>query len=109
MFNSKLKKNQAKINREIVRHDKGDKSYYITANRTLNLAKNAAEIFKNSEVSKKRQLISFLLQNCKLEGKRLNLNLKHRLIRCLKQKRVPQWVPIRSRTQKRRILRGKIN
>jgi len=42
----------------------------------LNLAKMAYEIFQISEISEKRQLLNFLLQNLKLEGKKLVFELK---------------------------------
>jgi DNA invertase Pin-like site-specific DNA recombinase len=79
MFQSKLKElkeEQVEINREIERHDGADESYYITANKVLELAKNAYKIFESSKVSKKQQLLNFLLQNCKLEGEKLQFKLK---------------------------------
>lgn len=79
MFNKKLKEykeRQTEINEEIQRHTDADENYYITANTVLNLAKRAYKIFQSSEVSEKRQLLNFLLQNCKLQGKKLLFELK---------------------------------
>ena len=58
------------------RHSEADESYYITADRVLNLAKRAYEIFESSEVPEKTQLLNFLLQNLKLQGKKLSFELK---------------------------------
>ena len=79
MFNKKLKEykeRQAELEVEMTRYTNADENYYITANTVLNLAKKAYEIFKSSEVSEKRQLLNFLLQNCKLQGKNLSFELK---------------------------------
>ncbi len=79
MFNKKLKEykeRQAEINEEMQRYDQADEKFYLTANTVLNLAKKAEQIFKNSEVVEKRQLLNFLLQNLKLQGKKLSFELK---------------------------------
>lgn len=79
MFNKKLKEykeRQAEINEEVQRHTDADENYYITANTVLNLAQKAYEVFESSEVSGKRQLLNFLLQNLKLQGKNLLFELK---------------------------------
>lgn len=62
----KLKEKQAEIREEMRRYDEGDEKFYIIANTVLNLAKKAYEIFESSEILEKRQLLNFLLQNCKL-------------------------------------------
>ncbi len=79
MFDKKLKEykeRQAELEAEMTRYTDADENYYITANTVLNLAKKAYEIFKSSEVNEKRQLLNFLLQNCKLQGKKLLFELK---------------------------------
>jgi len=79
MFNKKLKEwkeKQAEIREEMERYDQADEKFYLTANIVLNLAQKALEIFKSSEVSEKRQLLNFLLQNLKLQGKKLLFELK---------------------------------
>jgi site-specific DNA recombinase len=53
-----------------------DENFYLTANMTLNLAKRAYEIFQSSEPEEKRQLLNFLFQNLKLQGKNLIFELK---------------------------------
>jgi len=68
--------NQNDILEQIENHEDADTNYYLTANMMLNLAKKAREIFDGSEVSKKRELLNFLLQNCELKGKKLQYKLK---------------------------------
>jgi septal ring factor EnvC (AmiA/AmiB activator) len=79
MFNKKLKEykeKQTELNEEIQRYTDADENYYLTANILLNLAKKAYEIFENSEVAERRQLLNSLLQNLKLQGKKLSFELK---------------------------------
>jgi len=79
MFNKKLKEykeKQVELEAKMQSYTDADENYYLTANMTLNLAKRAYEIFESSEISEKRQLLNFLLQNLKLEGKKLLFELK---------------------------------
>ena len=79
MFNNKLKEykeKQAEIREEMGRYDQADEKFYLTANTVLNLAKRAYKIFESSEVSEKRQLLNFLLQNLELRGRKLMFKLK---------------------------------
>lgn len=70
------KERQAELLEEIGKHDEADEEFYLTANLVANLATNAEEIFKSSEPLEKRQLLSFLLQNCELDGKNLLYELR---------------------------------
>ena len=79
MFDKKLKEykeKQAEIRDEMARYDQADEKFYLTANTVPNLAQKALEIFESSEVSEKQQLLNFLLQNLKLQGKKLLFELK---------------------------------
>jgi len=79
MFDKKLKEykeKQEEINEEIERYTQADEKFYLTANTVLKLAQKALEIFESSEISEKRQLLNFLLQNLKLQGKKLLFELK---------------------------------
>ena len=79
MFNKKLKEykeKQAGLEAKMQSYTDADENYYLTANITLNLAKKAYEIFQSSEPEEKWQFLSFLLQNLKLQGKKLNFELK---------------------------------
>ncbi len=73
MFNKKLKEykeKQEEIREEMERYDQADEKFYLTANTVLKLTQKALEIFESSEISEKRQLLNFLLQNLKLQGKK---------------------------------------
>jgi len=67
---------QSLINSEMAKHQKADKEYYITIALILSLAKRAYKIFKSSEPMEKRALLNFLLQNCKLQDRKLLYKLK---------------------------------
>jgi len=79
MFNKKLKEykeKQAGLETKMQSYTDADENFYLTANMTLNIAKMAYEIFQSSELEEKRQLLNFLLQNLKLQGKKLSFELK---------------------------------
>ncbi len=67
---------QSLINTEITNHQRADKEYYITIAMILSLARRAYKIVKSSEPMEKRAFLNFLLQNCKLQGKKLIFELK---------------------------------
>ena len=68
------KNRQIEIVEQMARHEKADQNFYITANMVMNLAARAREIFESSEVDEKRQLLNFVFQNLKLEGKNLSID-----------------------------------
>jgi site-specific DNA recombinase len=67
------KARQVEITEQMTRHEKADQNFYVTANMVMNLAARAKEIFESSEVDEKRQLLNFVFQNLKLEGKNLSI------------------------------------
>lgn len=72
MYDKKLKEYKERQNAiltEMRIHSDADEEFYITADRIFSLAKRALEIFENSEVPEKRQLLKFLFQNLRLDGK----------------------------------------
>ena len=78
-FNDKLKKlkeEQAEIRTKLMEYDNADEKFYITINTVLNLVRYALEILESSEPNEKRQLLNFLLQNCSLNGKKLDFTLR---------------------------------
>ena len=70
------KKRQLEILDTMERHRRGDRNYYVTAERLLHLASHAADYYKSSKPQEKRQLLHFLLSNCELNGKKLKFSLK---------------------------------
>ncbi len=80
MYDKKLKQYKEKqddILESMKEHSEADQEFYITANTMLNLAKRALEIFESSEPQEKRQFLSYLLQNCLLNGKTLEFALRN--------------------------------
>jgi hypothetical protein len=71
-----MKEKQYDINIQIEDHTRADENYYITASNVLNLAKNAFELFKSSEVPEKRAFLNYPLQNPIVIGKTLTFELK---------------------------------
>lgn len=71
-----FKEEQYDIEFKMKQFDNANNSYYITANTVLSLAQRASEIFESSEPDEKRQLLKFLFQNLKLDGKNLQYKLK---------------------------------
>jgi site-specific DNA recombinase len=67
------KTRQAEIIDQMARHEKADHNFYVTANMVMNLSARAREIFESSEVDEKRQLLNFVFQNLKLDGKNLSI------------------------------------
>ena len=97
MFNKKLKEykeKQAELEAKMQSYTDADENYYLTANITLNLAKKAYEIFQSSEPEEKWQFLNFLLQNLKLEGKRLNFELKTPFNTVLQASKCSNLLPI---------------
>ncbi len=79
MYDTKLreyKERQNELFNEMKSHSGADEEFYITANTVFNLGKRALEIFESSEPTEKRQLLNYLLQNCRLSGKTLGFTLR---------------------------------
>ena len=79
IYDKKLKEykeKQYELNNEIQRHTVADESYYLAVNQVIDLSQRALEIFESSEPNEKRQLLNYLLQNCRLDGKKLLFELR---------------------------------
>lgn len=96
MYDKKLreyKERQGQILVDMRIHSEADEEFYLTANTVLNVAKRALEIFKSSEVPEKRQFLNFLLQNCELQGKKLEFSLRNPFDRILATRNRPIGLP----------------
>lgn len=71
-----------------------DEEYYITAERLLDLANRAYELFQRSESEQKRQLLSLVLQNCQLKGRELVYELKKPFDSILTCSKSQIWLPL---------------
>ncbi len=61
------KSRQVEIAEQMVRHEKADHNFYVTANMVMNLATRGREIFESSEVDEKRQLLDLVFQNLQMK------------------------------------------
>lgn len=80
MYDTKLtdyKSQQADILLQMEEHSKADQNFYLTANTVVDLTQRAMEIFESSEPNEKRQLLNFLVQNCRLSEKTLAFDTKN--------------------------------
>ncbi|MGB4966515.1 MAG: recombinase family protein, partial [Microgenomates group bacterium] len=66
---NELQTAQGKIKSKLNNLHYADKDYFITASYLLDLANRAHELFVSSEMEQKRQLITLVFQNLKLEGR----------------------------------------
>jgi site-specific DNA recombinase len=74
-------------------HSKADENFYITAATVLDLASRALEILKSSEVTEKRALLNFLLQNCVLNGRKLLFELNAPFDVIAQYGKTQNWLP----------------
>ena len=72
--NSREKQRQAEA--QLADHTDADENYFISAERVMNVARRAKEIFESSDINEKRQFLTFLLQNPTADGKNLVFTLK---------------------------------
>jgi len=89
----KYKRIQADTLLQMEQHSKADENYYVEASKLLELAHRAYELFEISEATQKRELLSFLLQNCKMDGKKLIPSLKMPFDAILVANKTQNWLP----------------
>lgn len=73
---NEYKEKQYEINIQMEEYTRADQNYHIAASTVFSLANRALEIFESSEVDEKRQLLNFLLQNCRLQDEKLLFELR---------------------------------
>lgn len=79
VYEAKLKEwkdKQYDLNLQMEDYTRADETYLVTMGTVLNLARRAVEIFEGSEIPEKRLLLRYLLQNPRVEGKKLVFELK---------------------------------
>ena len=86
----------------MARHEEADHNFHTTANMVMNLAARARKIFESSEVDEKRQLLNFVFQNLRLEGKNLLINTFEPFTTLVDYKRCPkEWGRLDSNQRRR--------
>src|SRR5690606_36911444 len=63
------------LENKLVEYTNNDKSFVVTAGYLLKLAQNAKSVFESSQPAQKNKILRTLLANCKINQKRLQLNL----------------------------------
>lgn len=71
-----LKDNQYRLGIEMQEHTKGDHEYHINVGIVLNLCRKMGELFRRSEPYEKRAILTFLLQNSIVRGKKPQYTLR---------------------------------
>lgn len=89
----KEKQLQKDLNLQMSDHTDADESFLINVSYLLDLSNRAAELFEVSEVQQKRQLLNFLLSNCKLEGEKLLFDLKQPFDALYNASKTQSWLP----------------
>jgi len=79
VYEAKLKEwkdKQYDVNLQMEDYTRADETYLVTMGTILNLASRALKIFEGSEIPEKRLLLKYLLQNPRVDGKKLVFELK---------------------------------
>ena len=63
------------LERKLVEYTNNDKSFIVTSSYLLELSSKAKRVFDGSQPAKKNKILKMLLANCKINQKRLQLNL----------------------------------
>jgi len=99
MYDKKLKEYKEKqqdLFIQMEEHSKADENFYLTASKVLDLASRALQIFESSEVTEKRTLLNFLLQNPILSGRNLLFKLKSPFDVIAQCGKTQDWLPVPS-------------
>ena len=70
-----------------------DESCLITAQMVLDLARRAGQIFESSKVPEKQQFLNFVVSNLKLDGEKLDLELKEPFNVLARMGDQREWLP----------------
>ena len=87
------KTRQRNIMREMKDHVDADETCLVTAQTVLSLAQKSKEIFLSSKMNEKQQLLNFMVSNLKLNGEKLELELKEPFSIFAKMSDQPEWLP----------------
>ena len=87
-----LKLKQQKLGSEIDLYTKADKNYLLTVSKVFSIAKRAKEIFESSEISEKRALLAYLIQNPVVNRKKLYFSITSPFNLILDLTSNPNWL-----------------
>lgn len=81
-----------KVSSQITNYDKADEQFAITLGLLLDLASNAYELFKSSNLDQKRRLLSIVFSNFSLKGKKLEFSITKPFDAMVKWAQGPDWL-----------------
>jgi hypothetical protein len=89
-----LKDQQYRLGIELEEHTKADHQYHIHVATVLNLCRRIRTIFDDprSEVSEKRAILNFILQNPTVDGKKLMFTMRKPFDAVLELAECPNWL-----------------
>ncbi len=70
------KQRQYEIDQLFSKHTEADEVFYNTLSALVDLTSRAYEVFQNSQIERKRQLINFMFANLEMDGKNLNYSMR---------------------------------
>lgn len=91
---TELKDRQYAIDAKLKLYTEADGNFIMTVSYLLDIATRANALFLSSKVDQKRRLISFVLSNLTLEGKKLRFNLKEPFDAILQANERSEWLPL---------------
>jgi site-specific DNA recombinase len=71
----KYKADKEELEQKLIEYTNNDQSFVVTSEYLLKLAQNAKSIFESSQPAQKNKILRTLLANCKINQKRLQINL----------------------------------
>ncbi len=91
---TKYKAERDELEYKLVEYTNNDKSFILTAEHLLRLAQNAQTIFQSSQPAQKNKILKTLLANCKIDQKRLQLNLLKPFGSIIADAKSQSWLPL---------------
>lgn len=91
---AQLKESQYLLHARIAEHTQADEQFGITVSRLLTVASDAYDLFKCSEVDRKRMLLKAVFQNLELRGKKLRYTLKRPFDAVYSASARSDWLPL---------------
>lgn len=83
---------QEQLNRKMINLQMADESYYLASEYILNLTKRAKELFMSSEIQKRRELLKLVVQNPKLNGKKVEFTLNTPFLEIAERAKCSEWL-----------------
>ncbi len=97
---AKYKNDKEELESKLVEYTNNDKSFVVTAEYLLKLAQNAKSVFESSQPAQKNRILRTLLANCKINQKRLQLNLLQPFLALSADSKSQNWLRLLGSNQR---------